>query len=114
MVKSSSQDRIEAYEDKRESMAKNYAKRVVEKRPKLERLGARAEVDSKVASILTANNITATDRIKYHNFARAIEKRVREGTLTSDFIEAEKAKFIALGCEESVLDQIVEALRGQA
>jgi len=113
MVKASSAERIEKYEDKRTTtMVTAYKKRVEERRPRLENLGARAELDSKIAGILTSHNISSAKRIDYHNFARYIEKRKREGTLTPDIIEAAKAHWTALDCDPAVLDEIVQAITG--
>jgi len=113
MVKASSSERIEKYEKKREiSMVPAYEAMVKSRKPDLEALGARAELDSKVAGILTGHDIPAAMRINYHNFARYIEKRKREGTLTPTVLEAAKAHWITLGCEEDVLNEIVQAITG--
>ncbi|RLF17391.1 MAG: hypothetical protein DRZ82_09855 [Thermoprotei archaeon] len=113
MVKASSAERIEKYDDKRTtSMVVAYKRRVEERRPNLEALGARAELDSKVAGILTSHNVSSAKRIDYHNFARYIEKRKREGTLTPDIIEAAKAHWTALNCDEAILDEIIQAITG--
>lgn len=112
MVRPSS-DRIEAYNTKRVvSMPLAYEAMVKGRVPKTDKIGYRAQVDEKVASILTKNNVSGNDRIKYHNFARYIEKRIREGTLTTTVVEASKSKYIALGCEDAILDEIISALTG--
>ena len=113
MVKASSQERIEKYDTKREkTMPVGYEAMVKTRKPRVEKLGARAEVDSKVGGILTSHNVTGVKRIDYHNFARWIEKRHREGTLTSDAVEAEMAKYERLGCDPAILDEIVKTLTG--
>jgi len=113
MVKASSQERVEKYDTKREkTMPVGYEAMVKTRKPRVEKLGARAEVDSKIAGILTNHNVTGSDRIKYHNFARWIEKRHREGTLTSDAVEAAKAKYERLDCDPAVLDEIVKTITG--
>lgn len=112
MVKSSSK-RITKYDTKRTiTMPVAFEAMVKNRRPDLESLGARAEIDEKVAGILTKNNISGSDRIKYHNFGRYIEKRVREKTLTQSVVESAKAKYVALGCDEAVLDEIIATLTG--
>lgn len=113
MVRASSQERIKKYDRKRQKgMPINYEDAVKIERPNLEKLGARAEIDSKIAGILTNHNITGVKRIDYHNFARWIEKRHREGTLTSDALEAEMAKYERLDCDRAVLEEIVRTITG--
>jgi len=113
MVKAGAQDRVKKYDAKRtKSMPVAYSTMVAELQPNVGKIGARAEIDSKVAAILTNHDVPSTRRIDYHNFARYIEKRVREGTLTPTVVEAAKAKWIALGCEEDVLNEIISALTG--
>lgn len=112
MVKSSAEYRVEKYLTKREGMTENYQKMVLREKIRIANLGARASVDEKVATILTSYDITGPDRIKYHNFARKIEKLQREGVLTNTALRAERAKYEALGCDPKVLDDIVKAITG--
>ena len=113
MVKVTSQERIEKYDTKRtKTMPVGYEAMVKDRKPRLEKMGARAEIDSKVGGILTSHNISGTDRIKYHNFARTIERRHREGTLTSDIVEAEMSKYERLDCDRAVLEEIVRTITG--
>jgi len=113
MVRVSSQERIDKYDKKRQkTMPVGYETMVKDRKPDLEALGKRAEVDSKVGGILTQHGIPGNDRIKYHNFARTIERRHREGTLVPDVLNAELAKYEALGCDRAVLDEIVRTITG--
>ena len=113
MVRASSQERIDKYDTKRQkTMPVGYEAMVKDRKPRVEKLGARAEIDSKIGGILTNHNITGVKRIDYHNFARWIEKRHREGTLTSDAVEAEMAKYEKLDCDRAILEEIVRTITG--
>ena len=113
MVRVGAQERIEKYDYKREEgMIIDYERAVKKRKPRLERLGARAELDAKIGAILTNHGIGGTDRIDYLNFARYIEKRHREGTLVPDVLEAEKAKYERKDCDPAILDEIVRAITG--
>jgi len=114
MPRVDAQTRVHRYEEKRKTtMPVAYTHMVKEVKPRLENLGATADLDTTVAGVLNRHNIVSTDRIKYYNFARKIWSAKRRNVLAPALIEAEKAKYIALGCEEAVLDDIVQALTGQ-
>jgi len=113
MVRVGSQERIERYETKRQkTMPVGYEAMVKDRKPRVEKLGARAEIDAKIGGLLTQRGVTGNDRVKYHNFARWIEKRHREGTLTSDAVEAEMAKYERLDCDRAILEEIVRTITG--
>ena len=113
MVRKTGEERRIKYDIKRKtSMPVAYEKMVKDREPDLEAMVKRAEIDSKVAGILTAHDITGSDRIKYHNFAREVDKAIREGTLTETKLASLFAKYTALGCDDAILDEIVKALQG--
>lgn len=113
MPKAGSKERIEKYEIKRTTtMPVAYEKMVKERKPAVEKLGARAEIDEKVSGILNAHGVPGNFRIPYHNFARIIDRHLRNKTLVPKTVEAEMAKFEALGCDRTILEEIVKTLTG--
>jgi hypothetical protein len=113
MPKASAKKRIETYDIKRKgSMIQAYKDMVSRPTIDLAALGDRAKFDEMIAGILNKHDITGNDRIKYYNFARRIEKLKRTMNLTPTAIEAEKARFTRLGCDATVLDEIVKTITG--
>jgi len=113
MPKVPSSKRIEKYEVKRKiSMPSAYQAMVTREKIDLTPLGERAKIDEVVAGILNKFGIPGTDRIKYHNFARKIDKLKRENALVPASVEAEMAKYERLGCDRTVLEEIISSLTG--
>lgn len=105
--------RRERYEIKRKvSMVPAYENMVKVRQPRVERLAGRAELDTTVAGILNNHGIPANDRIKYHNFARKIEKLKRTGTLVDAVVQGTFAYFEAIGCDRAVLEDIFRSITG--
>ena len=106
--------RATKYDVKRsKSMPVAYNAMVAERRPDIDKLSGRAAVDEKVAGVLLRHGIAGGRRIDYQNFARAIERSLREGTLTPDKVNGFKDMWTrAYGCDGTILDEIVKALTG--
>jgi len=108
MVKPAS-ERKDKYLIKRDGMTGQYV--VMIKRPglKVDAMANRAEIDAKIASILDANKVAKTTRIRYYNFARYLLKRKEQ--LTPEIVEKAKEFWIAFEeCDEAVLDDLVKGL----
>ncbi len=113
MPKSSARRRMELYDIKRKgSMLKAYNDIVTRDTLNISAIGDRAKFDEMIAGILTKHDVPGSDRIKYHNFARRIEKLKRTGVLTPSSLDAEKAKYTRLGCDPAILDEIVKSITG--
>ena len=113
MVKVPSSKRILKYEVKRKvSMPRAYESMITNEKLDLTPLGERAKIDEAVSGILNRHGIPGNDRIKYHNFARRIERLKRTGVLVPASLEAEMAKYERLGCERTILEEIVKSITG--
>ena len=113
MPAATASERKEKYDRKRAvSFAKAYEGMIVERQPRLDYMTIRAMIDAKVARILTKHGVVGAFRIKYHNFGRKIEKLHRTGNLSEKAIEAVKSAFMAIGCDEEILNEIIKDLTG--
>jgi len=102
------------YERKRKtSMPVAYKEAMESEEIRVDNMARRAELDALVAGILTNRNVAGPARIAYHNFARAVDRAKREGTLTESKIRGLKTYFIeGYGCREEILDEIIKAMTG--
>ena len=68
-----------------------------------------------VREVLDDNGIMGTLRINYLNFARALfrAKGRQSGVALRKQATAEKAKFVALGCDPTILDTIIYKVIGE-
>jgi hypothetical protein len=69
-----------------------------------------------VREVLDSNGVMGTFRISYLNFARALfrAKGSQDGVALRRQATAEKAKFVALGCDPTILDTIIIKVIGSA
>lgn len=75
---------------------------------------ALVDMESRIAEVLDANGIVGNFRIPYLNYGRALfrAKGHNSGQALVKIAEAEKAKFVALGCDPTILDKIRDIVIG--
>jgi len=76
---------------------------------------ALVDIENRVAEVLDANGIIGNFRIPYLNYARALfrAKGHNSGLALVKIADAEKSKFVALGCDPTILDKIKSIVIGE-
>jgi len=76
---------------------------------------ALVDMESRIAEILDNAGVIGNFRIPYLNFGRTLfrAKGHNSGVALSKIAAAEKAKWVALGCDASLLDKIATVVIGE-
>jgi len=72
------------------------------------------EKETAIRSILDDNGVVGVMRVPYLNFGRALIRAMghQGGLALRKLAEAEKAKFVAMGLDSTILDKIIDAVVG--